>query len=87
VGLTVRLEDALPDRRQQDEIDQLGIELAASLGRDGVGGMLRAQRVAIAPSVGDRVERVGDGDDARGEGDAGAAQAARVAAAVPPLVV
>ena len=85
--LTVGVHDSLPDWWKEHEIDELGIELATPLSGDRVGGVLGAACVAVATTVRDRVEGVGDGDDARREGDAAAPQAARVSAAVPAFVV
>jgi len=87
VRLAMGVDDALPDRRQQDEVDELRIELTPALGGDGVGGVLSAPGVPVAPAVRDRVEGVGDRDDARGERDPPSAHPTRVPSTVPPLVV
>ena len=46
-----------------------------------------APSLAVGPVVRDRVERVGDGEDARAERDLLAAHPVRIAGAVPTLVV
>jgi 23S rRNA (cytosine1962-C5)-methyltransferase len=77
----------LEDGRQQQQIHELRIELRPASLQDDPGRFLCGAAVAIATVVRDGVERVRDRDDARGERDPSAAQAARIAGAVPPLVV
>lgn len=83
----VRVDDALPDGRLEDEIDEVRIKLSPPFARDGVGGMSCAAPVAVAAAMRDRVEGVGDGHDACGHRDSRAAEAPWIASAVPALVV
>ena len=76
------------DGRKEEEIDELGVELrAAPVERSPDARRRSAVALAIASAVGDRVEGVGDRDDARRERDAAALEPARIALAVPALVV
>jgi hypothetical protein len=79
--------EAIGDGRQREEIDELGIELRTAPLPHDVERATDAAAAMIAAAVRDGVEGVGDGDDARREGDALAAQSTWIAAAVPPLMV
>lgn len=81
------MDQLLPDRRQEDEVDELRVELTATLGGDRLGGVPRAALVLVAPPVRDRVECVGKRHDAGGKWNAASAEAAWVTRAVPSLVV
>src|SRR5688500_3586019 len=87
VGVSMRVDDAFPDGWLEHEVNELRIELPTAFRGDRVGGVLRAARVAVAPAVRDRVERVGDRDDARSEWDLHPTQAARITGAVPSFVM
>src|SRR5687768_3434759 len=72
-----------PDER----LDDARVELAAGLRQDLGDGALDRPRLLVRARVGERVEDVRDGDDAPGDGYLLAREAARVAAAVPALVM
>lgn len=75
------------DLRPQEEIYEHRVELGAPTVADGLerGGVAAARLVAAR--VGDGVEAVGHGHDPRGGRNGPAGEAARISAAVPPLVV
>lgn len=75
------------DRRQHDQIDELGIELRSSRFGDHTQCGRRAAATMIPPRVRYGIESIGDGDDARFDRYALATQAARIAGAVPPFVM
>jgi hypothetical protein len=79
--------EPLEHGRQQDQIDQRRVELLAAPSRDDLDGGVEPLTAAIPSVVRQRIERVGDRHDARGEWNALATQVTRVAAPVPPLVV
>ena len=79
--------DGLEHRRREKEIGEVRIELRATSFLDTLGSLTRASPLAVAPTKGDGVERIGDRDDPRGEGDARAAQLRRITASIPALVV
>ena len=64
-----------------------GSNWAPALGEDLGRRVVPAARRPVRPVARDRVERVGDGEDAGGQRDVRAREAVRVAEAVPPLVV
>jgi hypothetical protein len=80
-------EDPVPDGRLDHEVDEIWVELAATLGGDRVGRVTGAASVAVSAAVGDGVERVGDRHDAGGERNLRSAQATGVARTVPSFVV
>ena len=79
--------DGLEHRRREKEIGEVRIELRATSFLDTLGSLTRASPLAVAPTKGDGVERIGDRDDPRGEGDARAAQLRRITASIPPLMM
>ena len=66
-------------RWEEEEVDELRVELRAAPVEECLARDLGRLRVAIAAAVRDRVEGVGDRDDARGERDAASLEAARIA--------
>ena len=64
-----------------------GIELGPRLADDLAPGLGPGERGAVRSVARHRVQRVGDGEDARREWDVGPGDAVRIALAVPPLVV
>ena len=82
-----RASDIFDDRRAQEKIDQVGIELSASAVRDDPDGRLERARVTVWPRLSDRIERVGNSDDARFDRDRVSQELARIASAIPSLVV
>ena len=87
VGVPMRVDDALPNGWLHDEVDELRVELPTAFSRDRVRGVLCPAGVAVAPTVRDRVERVGDRNDARSEGDLQSAQPTWIAGAIPSFVM
>jgi len=85
--LLLRGGDTRDDWRKEKEVDERGVELRAAPFEERTSGDLGRLAVAVTPAVRDRVVRVGDGDDARGERNAASLQAARISGAVPALVV
>src|SRR5687768_7109122 len=83
VGVSMRVDDALPDGWLHDEVDELRVELPTAFSRDRVRGVLCTTRVAVAPPVRDRVERVSDRDDPCSEWDLQSAQPTWIASAIP----
>src|ERR1051325_61872 len=81
------LGEPLQDRRQQQHVDEVGVELGAARSRDLQCGGLGASATTVSPTIGDDVEHVGDRDDARRERDPSSAQASRIPAAVPSLMM
>lgn len=73
--------------RSQKQVDEVRIELGSLSVGDRADCFLEAARVTVATPVGDGVEAVGDGDDARLNRDAPGFEAAWIAAAIPSLVV
>ncbi len=71
----------------EERRDGVRVEAPAGLPREHGEPFLLVARQPVGPLRGDRVEGVGDGDDASAQGDLLAAQAIRVAAAVNALVV
>ena len=67
--------------------DRSGVELRPGLAREHVERALVAGRAAVGAVGGDRVEGVGDGDDAGAERDLLAGEPVRIALPVEPLVV
>src|SRR5688500_58783 len=87
VGVTMRVDDALPDWWLHDEVDEIRVELPTPLSRDRVRGVSCTARVAVPPAVRNGVERVRDRDDACGERDLQSAQPTRIAGAIPSFVM
>src|SRR4051794_36200982 len=72
---------------QDEYVDELRIELRSPARHDDPCGLSCRSTLAIAPAVRDCVERVRECDNARGKGNATAAKAARIASAVPALMM
>ena len=70
-----------------EDVHQVGVEGAAALLDQHAQSLLVRERRAVATIHGQGIEAVDDGDDAPGQWDVGSGQAARVAAAVPALVM
>src|SRR3954470_9259569 len=70
-----------------EDPDDRGIELRPGLRADALVGDRGGKRVAVPAHGGHRLQRVADGEDPRDERDVVRAEALRVAAAVPALVV
>ncbi len=78
----------LPEHgRDEQQVDEVGIELRPSAVRDLHRGPFRTPGTAIVAAIRDDIEGVGDRDEARIERDASPPQTAWVAASVPSLVV
>jgi hypothetical protein len=77
----------LDDRRKENEVNQFRIELRSSTFADDANGVVYTAARLIAPSVRDRVERVGDGDNPRFEWNTLSLETARIPGAVPSFVV
>jgi len=75
------------DGRQANEIDQLRIELRPASLLKRPQARVEAARGAVAPGDGDRIDRVGDRHDPRGERDRRAADPPGIPATIPALVV
>ena len=71
----------------QERVDHLGIEVTAAAFEDDGSGFFVRHGFFVGTTRAQGVVHVGDGDDAGGEGDAVAAPAVGVAAAVPFFVV
>ena len=71
----------------EEELRDLRVELRAGAGRDLDERMVDREHGPVGPRRGHRVERVGDGEEARLDRDRAAAQPRRVAVAVPALVM
>jgi len=71
----------------EQRLDSHRVELCAGVRAQFLEGFLQRHAGAIGTVVRHRVEAVGDGEDAGAEWDLGAGQSARVAGAVPALVV
>jgi len=74
-------------RWQADEIDELGIELRPAALLERPQARVEAARRAVAAGDRDRVDRVGDRHDPRGEWNRRAADASGIATTVPALVM
>src|SRR5690349_8809876 len=72
---------------RQEEPHQIGIELRPGLALQLLDGFIDGAGRAIGPFVDDRVEGIDEADDAGAHRDPLAAEAIRVAGAVPALVV
>jgi len=87
VRLPHRALDFCPYRRAQEDVDQIRVELGAASLLDGAHRFAEAAGVAVATSVSDRVEAVGDRDDPRRQRNSLPLQSSRISCAVPSLVV
>ena len=87
MGVAMCGEDTFPNRRLEHEIDEVGVELPATFAGDRIGGVVCPAGIAVTAAMGNRVEGVGDGDDASREWDSRAAEVARVSGAIPAFVV
>jgi len=83
----LRPRDTRIDRGKEKEIDELGVELEAAPVDERPSRHRGGLSTAVRSPVRDRVEGVGDRDDACGEWDAPSFQATRISLAVPTLVV
>jgi hypothetical protein len=75
------------DRREEEQVHQVRIELGSPSFEERVASDIERLAFAVSTAVGDRVEGVGDGDDSCGEWDASSLETARVACAIPSLVM
>src|ERR671936_523229 len=91
--MSSRLDGAAADlveqrrRHTQERFDDCRIEVRAGAARDLGLGRVERDRLRIRAIEGHRVEGIDDGKDTRSEWDVLAPEAARVAAAVPLLVM
>jgi hypothetical protein len=72
---------------KEKEIDELGIELSASAFQQHLACDVDRLGIAIASAMRERVEGVGDRNDARRERNASSFEAARIPLTIPPLVM
>lgn len=80
-------EHPIPDGRKEKDVDEVRIEEDAAALEQDASRLLHGAAIAVLAAVGDGIEGIGNGDDARGEGDAASLEAARIAGAVPALVM
>lgn len=85
--LDVRSGKVVEHRRKQDEVDQVRIELPAPAGGDDFNCGVEPLPRAVSPIVGERIEGVRNGDDARLERNARALEVSGIALSVPTFVV
>ena len=85
--LSHRTSDILYNRRAQEKIYQVGVELGASAVRDDPHRRLERARVTVRPRLSYGIERIGDRDDACFDRDHVALQFSRIASAIPSFVV
>lgn len=79
--------DLSKHRREEEEIDEVGIELRAATVQNDVRGNRGVPAGAIPPGVGDRIVRIGDADNACVQGNLDAPEAAGISGAIPAFVV
>src|SRR5262249_55535513 len=79
--------ESMSDRRQQDEIDEIRIELRASAGGDDLERRLRASAAVVPARACDVIEGAGNSRDPRLDRNAPPAKAAWIPGTVPILVV
>src|SRR6476646_528332 len=72
VGAAHLLLDAREHRRLEEQVDQIRIELSSLPLANRRHRLLEAARVTVTAAMGDRIEAVGDGDDAGLQRDASA---------------
>lgn len=87
VSFPHRLCDVGDDRRTKEQIYQIRIELRSATIRDRLHRLLQTASGAVAPPMGDGVERVRDRDDAGGERNPFSLQLPGITGAVPSLVM
>ena len=75
------------NRRKKHEVDERWIELCSASFANHADGVVNASSLSVAPAVRDRIECVGDGNDARFQRNALATEAARISGAVPALMM
>ena len=85
--LSHRPSDILDNRRAQEKINQVGVELRTPSIRDNPHRRFECSRVTVRPRLRYRIERIGDRNDARFDRDHFALQFSRIARAIPSLVV
>jgi hypothetical protein len=85
--LSHRPSDILDNRRAQEKINQVGVELSTSAVRDDPHRGLECARVTVWPRLRHCIERIGDRNDARFDRDGFALEFTRIPRAIPPLVV
>ena len=83
----VGLDEALPLDDGREALHELGIELAAGVGRELRDDAVERPSQPIRPVVDHRVERIDEADDARPDRDLLALQPIRIARPVPAFVV
>ncbi len=81
------LDDLVEHRTAQQEIRELGVELRAAAAGDSVVRNVDGAFALVAAAVRDDVEGIGEGDDARLRRNVDSLEPARIAAAIPALVV
>ena len=85
--LAQRRQHLLEHGGEQKQIDQLGIELRSSSSQDDLGGGHCVPAGAVAPSMGDRVVRVGDAHDPGLDRNRVATEPRGIPGSVPALVM
>jgi len=71
-------EHTLPHRWQEKDVDQVRIEQSAATFEENLARIFDGATVAVLPAVSNGVEGIGDGDDARREGNAATLEATRI---------
>jgi hypothetical protein len=87
VKLAQRRDYLLEHRREEKEIDQLGIKLRSATTQDDLGGGHGVPAGTVSSGVGDRVVRVGDAHDPGLDRNRFSAEPGGIAGAVPALVM
>ena len=82
-----RHRELLLDILAEEDINEVRIELRALARSDRRNAIAKASRPAVATLVGHSIERVGNRDDSRRIGDAGAGDAVGISGSVPSFVV
>jgi len=85
--LVLGVHHSLEDGRKEKEIDEVGVELRAAALEEHLARDVERLGIAIAASVREGVEGVGDGDDTGRERNATPPESTGIAVSVPPLVV
>ena len=80
-------DDLIEYGRKEHQIDELRIELRPTTGRDDFGRRRRTAAIAVATIVRDRVEGIGEHNDARRQWNVLSPEASRIAGSVPALVM
>ena len=87
VCLLHRLFDSGEHRLAEEHVDEIRIELGAASLFDRAYRFAEAASMAVAAAVGDRVEGIGDRDDARHQRNSLPLESSRISCAVPSFVV